>query len=282
MPLTLLLTFVAMLAFAANSLLARAALAGGGIDAGSFTALRLVAGAVALAGLMLARHGRAALRPLPGSWIGAAALFAYALAFSLAYLRLAAATGALILFAAVQGSMVLWGILRRDRPTAVELAGLAIAFAAFVWLLLPGLGTPDPWGSLLMTAAGIAWGVYSLHGRGTGDPLAATAGNFIRAVPLCAALALVVLADAHADAGGIALAMASGMVTSGLGYAVWYRALPRLSTTQAATVQLTVPVIAAAGAVAVLGETLTARLVVASACILGGVALSILVRRRRG
>ena len=279
MPLTILLTVVAMVAFAANSLLARAALAGGAVDAGSFTAIRLVSGALALAVLLAVRRGRAGFRPVAGDWPSAAALFVYALAFSLAYLRLTAATGALILFAAVQGTMVLWGVLRRDRPTRVELAGLAIAFAAFVYLLLPGLGTPDLQGSLLMMASGMAWGVYSLRGRGARDPLDATSGNFIRAAAFCVPLALLAVSTGHATQAGIVLAVVSGVVTSGLGYAVWYRVLPRLSTTQAATVQLTVPVIAAIGAVAVLSEVLTGRLVVAALCILGGVALAILSRR---
>ena len=153
-----------MTAFAANSLLARAALAGNAIDAGSFTAIRILSGALALAALLLARDRRNPLRPLPGRWLSAIALLVYALAFSLAYLRLSTAAGALILFAAVQGSMICWGVLHRDRPTPAELAGLAVAFGGFVYLLLPGLGTPDLQGSLLMMVSGIAWGAYSLVG----------------------------------------------------------------------------------------------------------------------
>jgi drug/metabolite transporter (DMT)-like permease len=231
-------------------------------------------------GLLALHPGALARRP--GNWPSALALLAYALCFSAAYLRLGAATGALILFAAVQGSMLAWGFIRRDRPMAAELAGLAVAFAAFVWLLLPGLRAPDPMGSALMIASGIAWGVYSVRGRGVRDPLAETAGNFVRAALPCLPLLAAPLLGGHASAHGMALGVVSGVVTSGLGYAVWYRALPRLSTTQAGTVQLTVPAIAAAGAALLLGEALTARLVIAACCILGGVALAIMARRPAG
>jgi drug/metabolite transporter (DMT)-like permease len=159
------------------------------------------------------------------------------------------------------------------------LAGLAVALGAFVYLLLPGLDTPDLLGSLLMMCSGIAWGVYSLRGRGTGNPLDKTAGNFLRAAIACIPLAVLPLAGGHATLSGVGLAVISGVVTSGFGYAIWYRALPGLSATQAATVQLTVPIIAAIGAVAFLSETLTLRLVVASICILGGVAVAIVSRQ---
>jgi drug/metabolite transporter (DMT)-like permease len=276
MQATLMLTVVAMMAFAGNSLLARDALAGGSIDAASFTAIRLVSGAVALVALLAWQRGTAAVRRAPGNWISALALLGYAMAFSFAYLRLSAATGALVLFSAVQASMICWSLARGDRPTPREMIGLGVAFAAFVYLLLPGLHTPDPLGSVLMMAAGVSWGVYSLRGRGKGPPLDETAGNFVRSGLVC--VPLLLLAGGHAEARGIGLAVVSGVVTSGLGYAIWYRALPGLSTTQAATVQLTVPIIAAIGAVAFLSETLTIRLVVASACILGGVAFAILSR----
>ncbi len=275
MPTTLLLTILAMVAFAANSLLARAALSGGGIDATGFTAIRLISGAIVLAALVMARGSRTMLRHPPGNFPSALALLAYALGFSLAYLRLGAATGALVLFTAVQGTMITWGMLRRDRPTAPELTGLAIAFTAFVYLVLPGLGTPDAIGFALMIAAGISWGIYSLRGSGSDGPLPATAGNFVRAALLCTPL--IWLAGPMSP-WGIGLAVISGVVTSGFGYAIWYQTLPRLSTTQAATVQLTVPIIAAFGAIAVLSEPLTTRLVIASTCILGGVALTILSR----
>jgi drug/metabolite transporter (DMT)-like permease len=276
---TLLATCIAMLAFAANSLLARAAMAGGAIDALSFTSIRILSGAVALALLIAFQRRVAIVRDRPGSWASAVAILVYALAFSLAYRRLGAATGAVILFASVQGTMVLWGFLRADRPTRAELGGLAVAFAAFVWLLLPGLDTPDLTGSLLMIAAGIGWGVYSLRGRGAGNPLDATAGNFVRAGLLCLPFAAMPLMGGHADAYGLALAIFSGAVTSGLGYVIWYRALPGLTTTQGAAVQLTVPMIAAFGGIVLLGETMTLRLAVASAFILGGVGLAIAAKR---
>lgn len=275
-----LLTVVAMLAFAANSLLARGALGGGRIDAASFTAIRLMSGAAALAVLLSFQRGRAVwLRP-PGNWASAFCLFAYAIGFSLAYLRLGAATGALILFAAVQASMIGWGMFRGQHPGRMETAGLAVAFAAFIWLLLPGLHAPDPLGAMLMMAAGIAWGAYSLRGRHGGPPLDETAGNFVRAVPGCAVLAIVAVTRGHADLRGVTLALASGMIASGLGYALWYRALPLLRPVQAASVQLTVPLIAALGAVLFLSETLTFRLVAAGLCILGGVGLTILAKQR--
>jgi drug/metabolite transporter (DMT)-like permease len=268
-----------MVAFAANSLLARAALGPGAIDAAGFTTVRLISGGLALAALLLWQRGRAVLPERPGSWPSAVALLVYALAFSFAYLRLGAATGALILFAAVQGTMILWGLALRHRPTVPEVAGLAVAFAAFVYLLLPGLDTPDLAGSLLMTAAGIAWGVYSLRGRGQAKPLAATGGNFVRAAAMCVPLAAWSAIRGHASADGIGLAVVSGVVTSGLGYAVWYRALPHLTPMQAATVQLTVPPLATIGAMSLLGEALTLRLALSSLCILGGVALAITARR---
>lgn len=277
---TIFLTVVAMIAFAANSLLARAALAGGGIDAASFTAIRMLSGALALAVMLLARGGVPGLARPPGSWRSAGLIFLYAIAFSFAYLRLGAAVGALILFGSVQGTMIAIGLARGDRPTGRELAGLAVAFAAFIYLVLPGLHAPDPAGSVLMVIAGSAWGFYSVRGRGIGDPAGATAGNFLRAAPLSIPFALYGLAAGHADGQGIVLAVLSGAITSGLGYIVWYQALPGLSTTQAATVQLTVPIIAALGAVAMLGEPLTTRLVVASLCLLGGVAFAILSKRR--
>jgi len=279
MPVTMLLTTIAMVAFAANSLLARSALTENAIDAASFTAIRLASGALALAALLLCQRGRSVMRDAPGTWLSALALFAYALAFSLAYLRLGAATGALILFAAVQGTMVFWGVVHRDRPTIPEMAGLAIAFGAFVYLLLPGLAAPSLVGSGLMVTSGVAWGIYSLRGRGTADPLGETTGNFVRSAFMCIPLAILPVLAGHATGHGIGLAVISGVVTSGFGYAVWYRAIPNLSTTQAATVQLTVPVIAGIGAVVFLSEAATLRLVFVSACILGGVGLAILSRR---
>jgi drug/metabolite transporter (DMT)-like permease len=276
---TILLTVLAMIAFAANSLLARSALDGSAIDAAAYTAVRLCSGAVALMLLISWQRGRGIFRTPPGNWPSAAALFAYALAFSLAYLRLGAAVGALVLFASVQGTMIFWGIVRRNRPTVRELAGLVVAFAAFLYLVLPGLNAPDPVGSVLMVVSGIAWGIYSLRGRGSASPLGDTAGNFLRAGLICIPLALLPTFGAGITSRGIALAVASGVAASGLGYAIWYRALPGLTPTQAAVVQLTVPVIAAVGATVFLSEVLSARLLLASICILSGVALAITSRR---
>ncbi|MBL8806101.1 MAG: DMT family transporter [Rhodospirillales bacterium] len=279
---TILLTCVALVAFAANSLLARAALADAAIDAASYTAVRMISGAAILVAVVFLRRREGAIRARPGSWISALAIFAYALAFSLAYLRLGAATGAVILFACVQGTMVLWGIARAERPHLYEIAGLAVAFAALLWLLLPRLDAPDPLGSALMALAGAAWGVYSVRGRGAGDPIDATAGNFVRAAILCLPLAAAPLFGGHASGPGLLLAVVSGAVTSGLGYVVWYRVLPHLTTTQAAAVQPAAPVIAAFGGVMLLGEPLTARLIIASAGILGGLALAALKPAARG
>lgn len=279
MQITAFLTALAMLAFAANSLLARLALAGPEIDASSYTVIRLVSGAVALGLLLRWRRGSGGREGLPGHWPSALALFVYAIAFSLAYLRLGAAVGALVLFATVQCTMISWGLWRKDRPNAGELAGLVIAFGAFAYLVSPGLGKPDLLGSALMVLSGIAWGVYSLRGRGARDPLGDTAGNFIRSTVFCLPLAAIALLDHAVTVRGVALAAASGIVASGLGYAVWYRALPGLSPTQAAIVQLTVPVIAALAAVALLDEPVTTRLVLSTVLVLGGVALAILSRR---
>lgn len=214
-----------------------------------------------------------------GSWAGAAMLFVYALAFSLAYLRLDAGTGALVLFAAVQVTMVGGGISTGHRPARREWWGLLISLAGLVLLVAPGLAAPDPIGALLMAGAGAAWGLYSLRGRATADPVAANAASFARAVPLALAASLAFASEAHADARGLVLAAACGAVTSGLGYAIWYRALPGLTPAQAAIVQLAVPVLAAVGGVGLLGETVTLRLLVAGALVIGGIGLAVRGRR---
>lgn len=269
-------TATAMTAFAANSILCRLALAGGAIDPVGFTAVRLVSGAVTLyAVVRVTRRGGGARAVLGGSWGSAAALFAYAIAFSLAYVTLSAATGALILFAAVQVTMMARGLAGGERPSALQWAGVATACGGLVWLLAPGATAPSPAGAAAMVAAGVAWGVYSLRGRGATDPLGITAGSFARAAPLALVVAALPWVDLRASGGGIALALASGAVASGLGYVVWYTALRGLTATGAATVQLTVPVLAAAGGVVLLGETFTPRLAVAGVAILGGVALTI-------
>lgn len=275
------LTALALLAFAGNSLLCRAALRDTAIDPASFTLLRIVAGALVLA-LLVGLRAPAQLRA--GSWTSAAALFAYAIAFSYAYIGLSAGTGALILFGAVQASMLGWALLRGERFGAVQSLGLVLAIAGLIGLLLPGLSAPPFGAALLMLLAGIAWGVYSLRGRGAGDPTAVTAGNFLRAVPMAGAaiaIALLLAPDAmQIDAPGSLYAIASGALTSGLGYAIWYRALPQLRASTAATVQLSVPVITAVAGVLLLSEPVSLRLVLASIAVLGGVALVVLWPKR--
>lgn len=278
---TFLFAAITMTAFAANSILARLALGDDAIDPASYTFIRIASGAVILGVLAALQGGSAYAAPRRGNWISALALLAYAAGFSFAYLALDTGTGALILFACVQATMIGWSLARGDRPLVLEWAGLAAAFAAFVWLVLPGIGAPEPWAAALMMGAGIAWGIYSLRGAGSADPLAATAGNFIFATPVALALLVAAVSQAHMNAFGLAMAVLSGSVASGLGYALWYRTLRDLTGTQAAIVQLTVPVIAAAGGIAFRGEPLTARFVIASIVILGGVAVAILARQRR-
>ncbi len=264
---TLALTGVAMLAFAGNSLLCRLALQHSGIDPASFTTVRLLSGAVVLWALVRWRGQRPA-----GDWGSAAALFVYAAAFSFAYLSLSAGTGALLLFGAVQATMLGWGLWHGQRLGRGQTAGLVLAMGGLVALLLPGVTAPPAGGALLMTAAGVAWGVYSLRGRGAGDPTAVTAGNFVRASALAVPLALAALPWARVDVAGLLWALCSGAVTSGLGYAIWYTALKGLQPTSSASVQLSVPVLTALGGVAVLGEPVTLRLALCSLAILGGIA----------
>lgn len=275
-PRTLLLTATAMACFAGNSLLGRLALAEGHVDPATFTAIRLATGALVLAVLALRRTPDA--RAPAAKWTSAALLFAYAAPFSYAYLRLGAALGALILFAAVQATMVGWGVARGERPSALGWVGIVGASAGLVALTLPGRGAPDPLGAAEMALAGVAWGAYSLRGRvASGDPVVLTSSSFTRALPLSALLVALVgpVVGVHASARGVLLAMASGALASGVGYSIWYAALRHLSATRAAVVQLLVPILAAGGAVAWLGEPVTKRLVVTSAAILGGVALTI-------
>lgn len=277
-----LLTAVAMAAFAANSILARLALGSGAIDAASYTGIRLMAGAVVL-GLLVMLRGNHRWRALAGlgTWRQAAALLGYALAFSLAYLLLGASVGALILFTSVQIGMVARAILVGDRPGLFEWLGLGLAGSAFVYLVSPGLAAPDPLGALLMVIAGLCWAAYSLLGRGSSQPLADTAGNFLRCLPAAVLLLGAGLAFNVPRLDGVVYAVASGAIASGLGYAVWYAALPSLSRTRAAVVQLSVPVIAAFGAVLFIGEAMTPRLVLSSVLILGGIALATLLASRR-
>lgn len=277
---TIALTAAAMVAFAANSVLARLALGAGAIDDLGYTGVRLVAGAIALAVLALVLPAKGGAR-FTGSWTQAAALFGYALAFSIAYLSLGAAVGAIVLFGAVQFAMVARAIASGDRPGPAEALGLAVAFGALVYLVAPGVAAPSPTGVVLMAFAGFCWAAYSLLGRGSTDPLADTTGNFLRCLPLALPLIAYGWWRQPPTTAGLALAVASGAIASGLGYAVWYAVLPAHSRVSAASVQLTVPAIAALGAVVFIGEPLTARLLVASAAIIGGIALTIVAGERR-
>lgn len=271
------LTLLAMLAFAGNSLLCRQALKHTSIDAATFTSLRIVSGALMLWLIVRMRSGD---RKGSGNWPSAFALFAYAAGFSFAYLSLPAGAGALLLFGAVQATMIGYGLWQGERLRRGQIVGLALALGGLVGLMLPGVSAPPLLGSLLMLAAGVAWGVYSLRGRGRGDATLVTAGNFLRAVLFAGALSLATLPWAALDQAGFWYAIASGALTSGIGYAIWYTALGGLKATVAATVQLSVPVIAAFGGIAFLDEPLTLRLLVASVAILGGVAMVILERRQ--
>ena len=277
---TVALTLLALVAFASNSLLTRLALGSRQLDAASFTAIRLASGAVMLAAIVLAQSR--SWQPLRGSGLaGPLALFAYAAPFSFAYLRIGAAVGALVLFGVVQLTMIGYGIARGERPTPVMWLGLALATGGLLVLTVPAVARPDPLGVALMAVAGVAWAVYTLAGRGASDPIAANARSFLWSTPLAMLLVVLGRAPVHATGAGIVLALVSGAITSGLGYAIWYRALPGLTVTQAAVAQLSVPVIAAAGAVLTLGETVSARLVLAGIAVLSGVGLVLSARRRR-
>ncbi|MEX2124664.1 MAG: DMT family transporter [Woeseia sp.] len=267
------LTVLAMMAFAGNSLLCRMALKYTSVDAASFTTIRVISGAMMLWLIVHVRRGTHT--GTAGSWTSAFALFAYAAGFSFAYVSLPAASGALILFGAVQATMIGYGLWAGERLRPLQIVGLVLAMGGLVGLLLPGLSAPPLSGSILMFGAGVAWGVYSLRGKGAGDPLAETAGNFLRAVPVAVALSVLMLSEISVDSAGIWYAVSSGALASGIGYAIWYTALPALKATNAATVQLSVPVIAALGGIVFLAEPITLRLVLASVAVLGGIALVI-------
>ncbi len=304
-----------MIAFAGNSLLCRLALKQTGIDAASFTFVRIFSGAVALWLIMefrrrlivertaspliglssesslltrpprrsQAKTGHSSL-PQAGNWPSALALFAYAAGFSFAYVSLSAGTGALLLFGAVQATMIFRGLRHGERLHVRQFFGLALALTGLVALLLPGLSAPPLSGSILMLSAGVAWGIYSLRGKTAGDPIAATTGNFLRAVPLAAVLNIALFPWAHIDRSGIGYAALSGAIASGLGYVIWYTALSdsmpvRLGPVSAATVQLSVPVLAATGGILLLGEPITFRYLLASIAILGGIALAVIEKR---
>ena len=261
-----------MIAFASNSLLCRAALKQTSIDAATFTFVRIFSGAAAL--WLIIKMRRTTWNDA-GNWFSAAALFVYAAAFSFAYNTLSAGTGALLLFGAVQATMILWGFRKGERLHAIQIVGLVMAVTGLVVLLLPGLSAPPLSGSILMLGAGVAWGIYSLRGKGQKNPVSATAGNFLRAVPFAAIVSVMLFPWARLDRTGIDYAVISGAITSGLGYVIWYSALPGFKAASAATVQLSVPVLAATGGILILGEPITFRYFVASIAVLGGIALVI-------
>lgn len=297
-------TSFALIAFAFNSILCRLALRGDEADAAGFTGVRLASGAAALivisyladkGGNLSGSEGvphvedRQRKSTLPtgrvsalnpgGSWPSAFFLFAYAVCFSFAYLGLTAGTGALILFGSVQMTMIGVTIILGERPTALEWLGLVVALAGLVYLVFPGLASPPLVSSLLMAAAGMAWAGYTLRGKGSSDPLADTTGNFVRALPFAAVIAIVYLPNLQLSTRGIVLAVLSGAVTSGIGYAIWYAALKYHTPTRAAVLQLAVPVIAAVLGILMLGEIATMRLGIAAALILGGIGATVLSKK---
>ncbi len=278
-PRTFLLASIALLAFAANSLLCRLALGGSAIDAAGFSAVRLFSGAIMLSALSLGL-GRKQSVVASGNWTSSSLLFTYAITFSFAYQSLSTGTGALILFGSVQATMMIAGVINGERPYVGEWTGLVVALAGLVYLVFPGLEAPEPKGALLMIMAGISWGWYSLRGRGTTDPLGDTTNNFIRTLPFALLLCILSIGTMHFSGSGVLLAVGSGSIASGIGYAVWYTALRGLTAARASIIQLSVPVIAALGGVLFLSEEVTVRLLLAAALILGGVAIALRPRSR--
>ena len=275
-------TSFALIAFALNSILCRLALRGDEADAAAFTAVRLAAGAVVLGAIVVYRSGKgvsSTREKVGGSWMSALFLFTYAILFSLAYLNLTAGTGALILFGSVQFTMILASLIRGERPRTLEWLGLAVALAGLIYLFYPGLSSPPAASSALMVAAGASWGLYTLRGKRSADPIGETAGNFLKSLPFGAAALLVFLPSLHLSAYGVLLAVISGAVTSGIGYAVWYTGLRDLTTTRAAVVQLAVPIITAIIGIVFLSEIADLRLVIAGMLILGGIALTVFGKR---
>lgn len=281
---TAFLTIIALIAFAANSVLCRLALGQGAIDAAAFTAIRITSGAILLLTIFYlqnqAKRSEQQTTQARGSWLSAGMLFLYAAPFSFAYLTLDTGTGALILFGAVQLTMILAALHQGNKLHYLEWAGLITAFAGFVYLVLPGVSAPPLEGFLLMSLAGVGWGLYTIRGKGSQNPLADTTFNFARAVPLAILLLVFALKQMHVSSTGMFLAIASGAIASGLGYTIWYMALRGLSTSQAAVVQLSVPIIAAFGGVVFVAESITMRLIVASVLILGGIGLVVLGKNK--
>lgn len=275
-----LLTAFALICFALNSILCRLALKSEEIDAASFTVIRLVSGALMLS-VIYRTFGKKSENDKKGNWLSAFFLFAYAVCFSFAYINLTTATGALILFGSVQFTMIAAAIWRGERPRILEWCGLILAFGGLFYLVFPGLTAPPLFSSVLMLSAGIAWGFYTLRGKGSANPLGETAGNFLRSCPLIVLIALPFLFEINLSAKGILLAVLSGAVASGIGYSVWYAALKYHTATRAAILQLSVPAIAALGGIVFLKENFTLRLITASCFILGGIALTIFGRSKK-
>jgi len=274
---TVIVTTLAMIAFAANSILCRLALGQTEIDAASFTSIRLISGAITLTFLLYIKQPGALKWNINIS--SSLALFCYAICFSFAYLELTTGTGALILFGTIQLAMIVFGVVSGEKPSLIMWLGIVLASGGLVYLMLPGVGAPSITGTTLMAMAGLAWSVYTIRGKSTKNAVAATTWNFIGTVPFTIIASIIFMTKTHATNNGILLAIASGVLASGVGYVLWYAALPRMSITTAAIVQITVPVIAAFGGVLFMSEVFTLRLMVATFSILGGIALVILARR---
>jgi drug/metabolite transporter (DMT)-like permease len=271
-------TVFALVAFAFNSILCRLALGAEAIDAASFTLIRLISGAVTLVAISLF-FDRKESNEKRGNWFSAFFLFAYAVCFSFAYVNLTTGTGALVLFGSVQATMIFVALLKGERPKILEWLGLIFALGGLIYLVFPGLSSPPFFSSALMAIAGIAWGFYTLRGKGSTNPLADTTGNFVRAVPMVILLSLPFIYQIHLSPRGILLAVLSGAIASGIGYSVWYAALKFHTATRAAILQLSVPALAATGGVIFLAETVSLRLLLATILILGGISLAILGRK---
>src|SRR5438270_9037841 len=284
------LTLLAMIAFASNSLLCRAALRDTKIDAATFTFVRILSGAIALWLIVIVRSAFSSQMPVrlgltrhssisAGSWPSALALFAYAAAFSFAYNTLSAGTGALLLFGAVQATMIFWGVRKGERLDALQIIGFAISMIGLVVLVFPGITAPPLVGSILMLGAGAAWGVYSVRGKETKDAIAATSGNFLHATPFAVLVSVVMVREARFDSLGIVYAAISGAITSGLGYVIWYSVLPQIKASTAAVVQLSAPVLVTTGGILLLAEPITLRYAIASIAVLGGIFLVIIEKQ---
>ena len=276
---TIFLSVMALIAFAGNSVLCRLALSDNAIDPAAFTIIRLVSGVFTLLPLLLLSQ-RKMVYEKSGSWLSAFMLFAYALLFSYAYVSIDTATGALILFGAVQITLVFVSFLKGNRLSLAELSGVALALSGFVYLVLPELQKPSLGGFIMMSIAGIAWAMYTVGGQGSSNALRDTTFNFLRTIPLVIVLLVVTLSSFSLTPYGVGLAIASGAITSGLGYAIWYAALPNLTTTQAAVIQLFVPVIAAFGGSVFANEAITLRLTIAAGLVLGGIMLVIMAKQK--